>query len=117
MNYSEMSDFEINKAVALRLGLNIKPHRVDADDNPVFVIVGEKFTREKLPFEPCNSWADAGPIITDNKISVMYDENSWAAFSGMSIHHSRYADWDLLEYDKNPRRAAMIVFLMMQEQK
>lgn len=115
MNYSEMSDFEIDRAVALHLGLNIKAHRVDGDDNPVFVIVGEKFTREKLAFQPCNSWADAGPIIQGNYLSIECDDmfdvpmpsSYWKAYNPKGNHYT----------DENPRRAAMIVFLMMQEQK
>jgi len=58
-------------------------------------------------FDPCNSWADAGPIIEQNRISIVEQAQDWCA-EGRGIYPIP---------DKNPRRAAMIVFLMMQEQK
>lgn len=121
MNYAEMSDFEIDRAVALHLGLNIKAHRVDSDDNPVFVIVGEKFTREKLAFQPCNSWADAGSIITENQISIIFDADPVIEPPAHWVMCRHVSDkGDITEHygrPDSPLRAAMIVFLMMQEDK
>jgi len=59
-------------------------------------------------FNPCNNPADAWPIIVENKISlfaIRYTESMWQAehpITGIFKH-------------ENPLRAAMIVFLMMQE--
>ena len=114
-DYSKMSDFEINKLVALASGKNIKFISVDADDNEIGVIVGEKCTRQRLPFDPCNSPADAWPIIVDNGISlecivVNRREKTWRAqFKPAYVKHR--------VNHKNPLLAAMIVFLMMQEEK
>lgn len=112
-DYSKMSDFEINKLVALASGKNIKLISVDADDNEIGVIVGQKCTRQRLPFDPCNSPADAWPIIVDNGISlecivVNRHEKTWRAqFKPAYVKHR--------VNHKNPLRAAMIVFLMMQD--
>lgn len=93
MNYSDMSDFEINCAVAFHIGLST-------------VIMAEN--RE---FDPCNSWAGAGPVIADNHIAVVPYQHSlpqaWPTAFGMV---SKFAT-----EDKNPLRAAMIVFLVMKE--
>ena len=127
MNYESMSDFEINKAVATAW----LPCDYDFDDKTETVdLVGcatylgaHGIPDERLEkygeFNPCNNPADAWPIIIDNKISIEYDqsEDSWIAHQGdyligkyVSICGYRY------QYsDKNPLRAAMIVFLMMNE--
>lgn len=109
MNYSEMSDFEINKAVA------------------EIIYPGKEFTAaysfgfplgpqvqwiqgygEFLRKDYCNSWADAGPIIEKNKIDLVSYAEGWHALNDAK---------DDLHSDSNPRRAAMVVFLMMQEAK
>lgn len=110
IDYSKMSDFEINKRVALASGKNIKFISVDVDDNDIGVIVGQKHTRQQLSFDPCNNPADAWPIILSNKIGInpATASDKWAA---------HYCNWDIAVADENPLRAAMIVFLMMQESK
>lgn len=119
-DYSKMSDFEINKAVAISVGFpcyygdgsytnnhGLRGAIVKGKNDNGLFMVGE--------FNPCNNPADAWTIIEQNKITIMFEDDQWTAFGGMSIHHSREADWDFCEYDKKPLRAAMIVFLMMQE--
>lgn len=112
-DYSEMSDFEINCAVALNLGAK------DLGDG---IFVGEywrydigEHVKNKFKFDPCDSWVDAGPIIQDNLISLSprCANNEWKA----SIHIGREDIFDkyVSSWDKNPLRAAMIVFLMMKE--
>lgn len=95
MNYQEMSDHEISCEVGRRLSL------VDY----LMVVNCQR--------DYCNSWADAGPIAQENKISVLFDEQ------GMS-HATHEACWvDGVEWqidgvvDENPCRAICIVFLMM----
>lgn len=113
MNYSEMSDFEINKAVAKHFTSFVffnnsnEPVRLVAD--PAATYTGRDFDEE--PFDPCNSWADAGPIIGGARIAIMPSEMKseiqWISTSGRGQY----------QYHANPLRAAMIVFLMMQEEK
>ena len=123
-DYSKMSDFEINKLVSLASGKNIKLISVDADDNEIGVIVGQKCTRQRLPFDPCNSPADAWPIIVGNKISIVSLDNKWIAAPVDTVIDGITGDSEVCFYassdavfDVNPLRAAMIVFLMMQESK
>lgn len=102
IDYSKMSDFEINCEIASLMGYTAKGFIHDLRSGV---------------WNPCNNPADAWPIIEQNKITIMFEDDQWTAFGGMSIHHSREADWDFCEYDKKPLRAAMIVFLMMQDEK
>ena len=95
MNYSEMSDFEINCAVAYHIGLSTV------------------ISAESLEFKPCNSWADAGPIIQDNCISLVWDCSEDASHSWWNAIDQ--FDGCTIQFQVNPLRAAMIVFLMMKE--
>lgn len=115
-DYSKLSDFEINKLVAIATG-----HKQfsslgwqglqDGDFNAVIVRGPMKIGG----FDPCNNPADAWPIIVNNGVSldcivVNRHEKTWRAqFKPAYVkHHANH---------KNPLRAAMIVFLMMQEKK
>ena len=113
-DYSKMSDFEINKLVALASGKNIKFIRVDVDGNDIGVIVGQKYTRQQLSFDPCNNPADAWPIITANKISIyaMSEIDGRGCWGAEAFYPN-----ESYHFNDNPLRAAMIVFLMMQESK
>lgn len=105
-NYAEMSDLEINKAVAEILypgkeftaaysfGFPLGPQ--------VQWIQGYG---EFLRKDYCNSWADAGPVILENRISIVEQAEDWCA-EGRGIYPVP---------DINPLRAAMIVFLMMHD--
>lgn len=114
-NYSEMSDFEINRAVALCLGCKVRPSAFETD---YYFTDDDKAYNPCAPhgpvenFNPCNSWADAGPIILANKITISapmeYDQNAdWLAYPA--------SDSDICVSHPKPLLAAMIVFLMMQE--
>ncbi|EGZ6657827.1 DUF2591 domain-containing protein [Escherichia coli] len=119
MDYSKMSDFEINKRVAIAEGLlvqeiddskstgmtskyhELRPHTVwvSDGDNP-----WEQYA-------PTLCWEDAGPIIVDKKIGLKPVRwNEWRAEGNDNCGFVSYA-----RADENPLRAAMIVFLMMQE--
>ena len=94
--YEEMTDFEINKLVGERRGLYIADNIFLADF--------------------CNNPLAAWPIILEYKIGIDTigfkggeDRVWWAelTFNEYGDHH--YAE------DKNPLRAAMIVYLMLEE--
>ncbi|MDU2730484.1 MULTISPECIES: phage protein NinX family protein [Pantoea] len=116
MNYSEMSDFEINAAVAaiIHPGMKITNFAGEA-----VVWFGNLETRV---VRYCNSWADAGPIIQNNLISLdsVYDftdeTEGFIEPTGMwnCVGISKGEDFCRAEHE-NPLRAAMIVFLMMLE--
>ena len=117
--YEEMSDFEINKLVALlieRLGLLTYIVTFN-DSDEVVHLCEEDGLYSMIPiahFDPCNNPADAWPIILEYKIGIDTigfkggeDRVWWAelTFNEYGDHH--YAE------DKNPLRAAMIVYLML----
>ncbi|HCR2010148.1 TPA: DUF2591 domain-containing protein [Enterobacter asburiae] len=112
MDYSQLSDQEINAMVGKIVskdGLSI----IASDGNAVIheyadcgefkgICLGWKV------FDPCHSPADAWPIIESNRISIRNRyEGDWKAENewGESRFHVAC----------NPLRAAMIVFLMMQD--
>lgn len=124
MNYENMSDFEINKAVA-----ELQPYTMVIGEGKYPSISEDAVYVEKKAFkydnvtelgaDYCNNPADAWPIIVENKIDIRYEgafRHDW------EVMHCKHLD----EYDvdivgpvnhKNPLRAAMIVYLMMQEDK
>lgn len=113
MDYSQLSDFEINKRVfkdltgAKPLGY---PHNADGRS------VGNESNGHYCWYDYCNNPADAWPIIMENMISVCTYKRanpgmkavSWWEADSFGEHITR---------DDNPLRAAMIVFLMMQDAK
>lgn len=113
-NYSEMSDFEINGMVAAATqrigdytqarGLTFIHEYGEPTGEFGAICLGWK------EFDPCNSWADAGPIIEEHDISLRKIYGSgWRAIKEWGDSH---------EHDsESPLRAAMIVFLMMHEAK
>lgn len=123
MNYEEMSDFEINCEVAKALGLEDLMFFSDEASycpGPVWntksgiTEEGIKISKGN-PFDPCNSWAVAGPVIQVNEISLSSKcaNGEWKAsiFIGRNDIFDNYASC----WNENPLRAAMIAFLMMQE--
>ncbi|EFU2669866.1 DUF2591 family protein [Escherichia coli] len=105
MDYSQLSDFEINKRVfkaivgAKPLGY---PHNADGRS------VGNEVNGNYRWYDYCNNPADAWPIIEKYRISIInLDEDEWGA-RGVAYCKSKRA------IHENPLRAAMIVFLMMQ---
>lgn len=111
-NYEEMSDFEINKAVALITGVTFND-----DGAPVRFVecdAGAYADFNEIEFDPCNNPEDAEPIIIENRIGTIPapDNGFWKAA------HRKVGNDDTpyhFTQDKNPLRAAMIVFLKMNE--
>lgn len=129
MDYSQLSDFEINKRVALAVGLS-EYMFFDVDEacasGPVWTVpsgdyyLGLKSSKGN-PFDPCSNAEDAFPIIHEHGISLAFDknENEWVAWGDFAFD---LAGWDMKEqpaeyqHDQNPLRAAMCVFLMQKEE-
>ena len=110
MNYEEMSDFEINGYVSMHMHGLSWIEFVDGCTSHV------KCGNERSPgfamieiSDYCNNPSDAWPVIFANRINVYASEGPdfmpWMAGCG-----------GIMVSNKNPLRAAMIVFLMMQEQ-
>ena len=97
--YRDKSDFEINKAVAVN---------INGSDAVV-----EKFGRiyisdsdAMVSFDPCNNPYDAMPIIIENGISSLFNDDEWIC----SVLYTEF-----LSINESLYRAAMEVFLMMKE--
>ncbi|EAA8275207.1 DUF2591 domain-containing protein [Salmonella enterica subsp. enterica serovar Newport str. CFSAN000898] len=116
-NYSEMTDFEINCLVAEATG-----HRPlisqygwkgsQEGDHKAVIAIGPNGAGS---FDWCNDPVDAWDIISKNRIGVIPAKQSgeWRAA------HRKVDDStpQHLIQNSNPFRAAMIVFLLMQEKK
>lgn len=96
--YTELSDFEVNKKVAEKLGLAYEVTR--------YGVVTRMSNKEQWrEFNPCNNPADAMPIIIENEISMIKSSSGWMCCHGsvgQVEHESLY-------------RGAMELFLMMKD--
>ena len=119
MNYENMTVFEINKAVAetdkkFNSCIDVEFFMSDSNEKAVDVVSQGLLI---CTVDYCNDWAYGGLIIQSKKISIEYDKshNTWTAHQGdylmgKYITNCRYRH----QYEsKNPLRAAMIVYLMM----
>ena len=104
-DYSKMSDFDINKAVAEALGLELS-----SDHNGSYVGVVSRSVGCRpnyIHVNYCNNPSDAWPIMDERKIGLTFVNGEWRASSVKAGYH---------EYsDNNALRAAMIVYLMMKD--
>lgn len=111
MKYSELSDFEINKRVAKLTGNY-------GSCEPAFNAV---YRSSGTQYDPVNRPEQAWPIIAANKINIEWGENTATDLMGrVSANCCHLGDkvlaFDVDTEDHSPFRAAMVVYLMMQEQ-
>ncbi|EKR0279697.1 DUF2591 family protein [Escherichia coli] len=121
MDYSQLSDFEINVAVFEAIHNGSPDYKEGKNGAMVFIsfegdiVNGDavEVEVERGSFNPCANPADAWPIIMENMISVCAYKR---ANPGMKAVSWWEADsfGEHITLDDNPLRAAMIVFLMMQ---
>lgn len=97
-NYEEMSDFEINC-------------RVHAE---VMQISGLNSFKAK---DYCNNPADAWPIIVEHEIDVIQNNGKDCPLATNSAVMMFRGDDVFICQNENPLRAAMVVFLKMNEDK
>lgn len=95
-DYSVLSDISINALVSRKL---YGEHRLELVNQVV---------------DYCNKPDDAMPIIIENKISIVSTDSSWVALPDNAAIDEITGD-DSCVIHANPLRAAMIVFLQMQE--
>ncbi|HCI3402634.1 phage protein NinX family protein [Salmonella enterica] len=122
MDYSQLSDFEINKRVAIAQGF--APDICDIAKRGSS-LVGVEWDEDTgcatKVLNYCNNPADAWPIISANRISVEYDAErqcdvpaEWVTayvIDDLKVHIVAHQPCD------KALRSAMIVFLMMQDAK
>ena len=109
--YTDMSDFEVNTLVHECRGLPVNfssGQKVGGGENPSAI------TRDY-----CNNPRDAWPLIVENKISIAWN---WAHVTDCSAWGTKTETRSLgvcrtpvESLHRNPLRAAMIVFLMMND--
>lgn len=121
MDYSKLSDFEINATIHFG---HMPCFKVSANYCSFETLIGEMrgfgnyHYKQNFP-DYCNNPADAWPIISANRISVEYDSEDqcdvpaeWVTaygIDGLKVHVVAHQPCD------KALRSAMIVFLMMQE--
>lgn len=112
MDYSKLSDFEINLSVAIAIGFNPDECDIAKRGSPSVGVEWNEDTGYPIRvFDYCNNPTDAWPIIVDSKICLEVasgDGRLWLAEDWKNVGSSWHKD-------SNPLRAAMIVFLKMQD--
>ncbi|MEQ5518473.1 phage protein NinX family protein [Providencia rettgeri] len=107
--YTELSDFEINKLVAISIGFSCyygDGSYTNGLGSSAAIVKGKNHHGNfRLgEFDPCNNPADAMPIIIENKIAMNHPYDIWQCGSG----------WNVAE-NKNPLRACMESYLLMKD--
>ncbi|ENL8513164.1 DUF2591 family protein [Providencia rettgeri] len=105
--YTELSDFEINKKVALHVGgfaLSL-------------TVVDDEYKTEgnRGNFDPCNNPTDAMPIIIENKICTAFDVFAEEHDGGNWVASPAYGFASERTRSNNLYRAAMELFLLMND--
>lgn len=124
MDYSKLSDFEINSAV--HNALMKEPYKIEflGNDRIRWVRGSTDVTTEKVAYSKkslkdyCNSPADAWSIIIDNKLSLNNYGETWEASFEHDEPVGAFGTDECVTSgveDKNPLRALMIAFLMKVE--
>lgn len=115
MNYSGLSDFEINKLVAEALGESVTDNQSASLKVKSSSVLISSICGVSCELNYCNNPSDAWPVIIENKISLTYEMNEWVASTGFSVDINGIAHCRRWEMNKNPLRAAMIAFLMIKD--
>lgn len=112
-DYSQLSDFEINKAVAIKQGNVIYDLTMPSGNKIAVMHKTYESGACKIPLKDyCNSWEDMGPIIEMEKITITFRSRG---DKDLPPQAKRFGSDDYNIADKNPLRAAAIVYLMMEE--
>ncbi|MFU0948165.1 phage protein NinX family protein [Kluyvera ascorbata] len=114
MDYSKLSDQEINMAVAAIT--HPESTVIESKSRPPCACITGHLPSYWVDY--CNNAADAWPIIVGNKISIRpHGRNKWYCHknTGMTITQRSETSNQMECQHENPLRAAMIVFLKMQE--
>ena len=105
---SKLHNAQINMMVCKKLGLRLSSYaRIITQDDATILL-----DDNKTLVDYCNNPADAWPIILKNCISLVWD----CAEDASSDWWNAFDQFDdcRVQYQSNPLRAAMIVFLEMQ---
>ncbi|MEX9563835.1 phage protein NinX family protein [Morganella morganii] len=103
--YRDKSDFEINLRVA-QIIFTDSEYDVIKQSMEVVKFQNGNGKGTCHAFDPCNNPADAMPIVIENGISSLFNDDEWIC----SVPYTEF-----LSINENLCRAAMEVFLMMKE--
>lgn len=67
-----MSDKELLELAAKAVWLHVKANRVDEDDKFTHLVVGQKFTREKIDWNPLTDDCDAIRLVASLNLCVCF---------------------------------------------
>lgn len=125
MDYSKLSDFEINRLVGNVAFKGLWSCRPGAAGNRSDSWYYGNADASLNPLSPlpdyCRDAAAAWPIIVGKKLSIVNADDEWLCVPEDTVIDGRTGDDIQMIYSgdghvhSNPLRAAMIVFLMMQE--
>ena len=105
--WDDWSDFEINCSMAIAQGCDVVVELSPSSSSVYCGYEGLESTQAERDY--CNNPADIWPIIYNNEIQVTPSKSELSSAATFTNHG--YVDKE--RYDKNPLRAAAIVFLMM----
>lgn len=119
MDYSALSDFDVNCEVLSIIHPDINHMCLSGDKSCFYDCgpTGDGWHQIDIP-DYCNNPADAWPVIVKNGISLYHNHGSWQAEMEYSSPIGAFGTDEICSKfveHKNPLRAAMVVFLMMQE--
>lgn len=121
MNYKNATDAQINEAVTMAVGKFKDSDYSSVSGNYHKGHVLNCDYSVGVVHDYCNNPSYAWPIMMKNKITVIDFFNEYIAVHDIQFndneHSDSVADWVLEARHKNPLRAAMIVYLMMNEDK
>lgn len=115
IDYSKLSDFEINLAVTSLL-YGCQGWEIDRTNTHFFhfCIDGSGYCQQEIG-DYCNNWQYIGPIIEREEIGVFWDADEWCATNASGFEIQRGLNKSIDYSHKNPKRAAAICYLMMKE--
>ena len=117
-DYSQMSDQEINQEVTCILSPDAQKMALIGDGSCFYDCGPDGNGFYEIPvLDYCNNPADAWSIIMSNNIDICKDYDVCCDFCNeyYPTDYWEASNCDNHSMDENPLRAAMIVFLMMQD--
>lgn len=93
-----MKDIELLELAAKAVGLNIKAHSVDVDDNFQALIVGKKGTREKIIWSPLADDGDALRLSVALGIEIHPDRQVSEVVTAFCVRRPELVGLNTIEY-------------------
>jgi len=111
---SELTDFELRKAIAENLGFIVLKKQVNDISIVDVMVKGNDAFKSLFDF---NNWNDLMPLVVENKISLDWDSFNWAAFQNEFYKDGEFFDSGYQVILINPQRALAECLLKVLEAK